>query len=351
MPFLKPREPSLDWISAWLNEVLDVACYIVVLIAKRIVSFVSLVLLPVRKTVNKVSSNLQAMKASLQRRSSVPNTEEAQGDTTLLQVPFTEDTSKTPRRSKRASKPRYSQIATPYVPGHLVADDSVYPPVQPRSHPAERSADDVSAFQEAMDRAQAAFYEVSSPVVEMSGRAESSMNAKDRTRAQQEEDPFLPTERPTGFKSRSKGTRTRQRLPVTREELLGDEPAAVALNGTSNQPSAKALGKRRQVTEDTMEAFAEPEVQGSPEKVTKVGTFDDSRRQSKKAVNGVSTSVRTAPTRSRPARPKTQASSKLPTRQAARVEQGSAKRPVISESGHLAREAAIRARREKGIKG
>lgn len=322
------------------------ACYIVVLIAKRIVSLVSLVLLPVRRSVNQVSSSLRGIKARLQLGSSTANAEEAEGDTTLLQVPSAEDTSKTPRRSKRSTKPRYSQIATPYVPGHLVTDESVYPPVQPRLHPAERSADDVSAFQEAMDRAQAAFYEVSSPVNELSGHAESSISAKDRSRAQQEEDPFLPLAHRTGSKTRSNGKRTRQKLSATREETPSDEPAAVAFNGTSQLPSAKALGKRRQVTEDTMAASAAPEVQGSPEKVIKVGTFEDSRRQSMKAVNGESTRVRKAPTRSRPARPKTQATSKLPTRQAARAEQGSAKRPVISESGHLAREAAIRGRRE-----
>ena len=81
---------------------------------------------------------------------------------------------KTPRRSKRTGKPRYSQVATPHVPGHLIGEDAAYPPVQPRLDPSERSLDDLPAFQEALDRAQAAFYEASSPQREKSGLREAA---------------------------------------------------------------------------------------------------------------------------------------------------------------------------------
>ena len=71
----------------------------------------------------------------------------------------TQAETKTPGRNKQRTKPRYSQMATPYVPGHLIAEAAAFPPVQPRLHPSERSVDDMPAFQEALDRAQAAFYE------------------------------------------------------------------------------------------------------------------------------------------------------------------------------------------------
>lgn len=78
--------------------------------------------------------------------------------------PSASTTTETPNRTTRPSrKPRYSDIATPYVPGHLVAESSLHPPVRPRLDPSERSFEDVNSFQEAMDRAQAAFYEPDSP--------------------------------------------------------------------------------------------------------------------------------------------------------------------------------------------
>lgn len=288
-----------------------------------------------------MSSLVQSIKAGFKRAASSQTVEEPEGDTTLLQVAAVDTSSKTPRRSKRATKPRYSQIATPYVPGHLVADESVYPPVQPRLHPAERSVDDVSAFQEAMDRAQAAFYEVSSPVNDMNGQRQSRRSA-------QTEDPFLPSVVTAKQNTQPSRRRKPAHLPTFQEES-DDAQQASAESAAVTRPSAKSLGKRREVSEEINGASAEPESQESPEKIKKIGTFDDSRHAEKQ--NGVGTKTLPKGMKSRPARPKTQATSKLPTRQAARTEVSSAKKPAITPSEHLAREAAIRARREKRSKG
>ena len=357
IPFLKPREPSLDWVFAWLNEILDVACYIVTLITRQIIDLLLLPLLPIKHGITRISSLLHAMKPTFHRVTSSNATEEAEAepDTTIRAVPSTSDSAKTPRRSKRSSKPRYSEIATPYVPGHLVADESVYPPVQPRLHPAERSTDDVSAFQEAMDRAQAAFYEVSSSVDGFDGRPEdSSMHGRRKSRRTKgrEDDPFLPSTDNSAVEPVKQKTRVRKtvHLPTFQEEANDEQPASPQVIDTI-QPSAKSLGKRREVSEEAYEASAEPETQDrSPEKIKKVGSFEASRHYSKQ--NGADTASLRKGTKSRPARPKTQAGSRLPTRLATRTEVGgSAIRPAVTESEHLAREAAIRARREKRNKG
>lgn len=263
-------------------------------------------------------------------------------DTSLSSSLNANGSAKTPRRTKRSNKPRYSQIATPYVPGHLVANESVYPPVQPRLHPAERSADDLPAFQEAMDRAQAAFYEVGSPP------PVPQEEATRRAKTLHADNPFLPVPSHTR-KTRSKrkeivpdNTRSHPEKHFARTVSLNDRSQMPPVETPAIPPSSKALGKRRQATEES-------EVQGSadassPDKIAKVGSFDQSRDTKAKAnghaANGANGS------RSRPARPRTQASSKLPTRQATRIKEKMPQGSGISIEAQKAREAAIRARRQ-----
>lgn len=264
-------------------------------------------------------------------------------DTSLLQVPHNEGTAKTPRRSKASKKPRYSQIATPYVPGHLVADESVYPPVQPRLHPAERSADDLPAFQEAMDRAQAAFYEIGSPPTHKHG------NAVPR-RMEQEEDPFLPVQQATR-RTRSNGA-SRGDLPTSHstkgtngDRQSSNEIAAHLDSAAAAAPSAKALGKRRQLADETdQEATA---IDDSPDKIAKTGTFEQSRDISAKSKGRVANG-----SKSRPARPRPQANSRLPTRAATRAQQQTSAEGIgISSGAQKAREAAMLARKQAKHRG
>lgn len=152
VPTLKPYEKGLDRVHSLLNDVLDILAYLSSLAGQQALLLLFGVTQPFRKAWATLAHLVSYV---LPARAYKPD----QGDITA-DAPDVQDTSKTP---KRKGKPRYSQIATPYVPGHLVSEEVAFPPVQARLPPAERSVDDLPAFQEALDRAQAAFYEASSP--------------------------------------------------------------------------------------------------------------------------------------------------------------------------------------------
>ena len=135
-----------------LNDVLDILAYLSSLAGQQALLLLFGVTQPFRKAWATLAYMVSNVLPTLTR-----NTDQVDSTADASDV---HDTSKTP---KRKSKPRYSQIATPYVPGHLVSEEGAFPPVQARLPPAERSVDDLPAFQEALDRAQAAFYEASSP--------------------------------------------------------------------------------------------------------------------------------------------------------------------------------------------
>lgn len=347
VPFLKPREPSLDWLFAWLNEVLDVVCYIAILIIKQVAYGCSFVLAPLLIAV-KYSKKLWAAVTSnlLSKKGEEADTHFQ--DPTMLQVPQVNGASKTPRRAKR--KTRYSEIATPYVPGHLVADETIFPPVQPRLHPAERSADDLAAFQEAMDRAQAAFYEVGSPPV-----IPSNHHASNGTVNVEADDPFLPAPGSDHEKRRNDERSARPVSLPRQDHLTRPESGGTEMNPHLNwdpvdgrlgsRPSSKALGKRRQV-EDHNEATASFK-KGSPDKVAKIGSFSASRGVNGSRTNGSRTNNGAGAARTRPAKAKLQAGSKLPTRQATRANEKAAEAIAISIDAQKAREAAILARKKR----
>lgn len=140
----------------------------------------------------------------------LPSSESQRGDSRFDAAGSEGDEVGTPRKGKNTRKPRYSQVATPYAPGHLLDRQTspleegtaqeqrkrlplyshlatpappghlayysnisveipspevrtAYPPIQQRRKgpiPAEKSLNDsLPAFMDAMDRAQMAFYE------------------------------------------------------------------------------------------------------------------------------------------------------------------------------------------------
>lgn len=340
VPFLKPREPSLDWIFAWLNEVLDVLCYILVLAVEQLAHALSLVFSPIWKLHSQIR-HLCRSPTDMEPKEKDGGAVSYEPDTTLLQVPHASGISKTPRRKQ--NKPRYSEAATPYVPGHLVADESVHPPVQPRLHPSERSADDLPAFQEAMDRAQAAFYEVGSPPV-----VTDQTMASRKVQTAQMDSSLLAVPR-TARTLRSRGVKAAPKTPnqpTERAEKVSRLKASsdsCANNRPVAHPSTRALGKRRQVMDDTDTiATANPMVQG---KIAKIGSFEDSRDGL-----GKDNRIRSSGTDSNKARlPKARpdANSRLPTRHATRAQKNRPEGIGISTEAQKAREAAILARKRK----
>lgn len=293
---------------------------------------------PIKQFARKTIGILQSAKATLQRSNRPPPSETVDTDSGLLAVPTDTNTTKTPRRSKRASKPRYSQIATPYVPGHLVADESVYPPVQPRLHPAERSADDVSAFQEAMDRAQAAFYEVSSPPI--ASRVEDDDDRAISGYSREANDLSLPAQQ------RARTRRQNGRIDGTmqhsnsQQELHGQLSSSLR-NSVSRQEisvngsSEKALGKRRQdanATLDNAEATA-----SSPEKILKTGSFESSRN-----ATATSHSKSRSNANGKPALRQTrQGTSRLPQRPLMSASDEAVSSAAISSAAQTARQRAL----------
>lgn len=152
LPTLKAHEEDLDWFVGHVNDILGVLVYISGVVLNTAWE-------PFRFIGRKATVIWRAIKPA--PASSAPgttNTDAGHNDTSHANA----HTPKQTRTSTRRSKPRYSTIATPHVPGHLTTvsiSSTAYPPIQPRLHPSERSYDDIPAFQEAMERAQAAFYE------------------------------------------------------------------------------------------------------------------------------------------------------------------------------------------------
>ena len=161
MPTLKPYEKGLDRVHSLLNDVLDILAYLTSLAGQQALLLLFGVTQPFRKAWATLAYPVSYVLPARTRDTDT-------GDSTTGAPDVHDTSSKTP---KRRGKPRYSQIATPYVPGHLVSEEVAFPPVQARLPPAERSVDDLPAFREALDRAQAAFYEASSPAGPKQGRA------------------------------------------------------------------------------------------------------------------------------------------------------------------------------------
>ena len=152
VPTLRPYEKPLNAAIGILDDVADITGWLLTSAATTVWHIIRTALAPFQRVWQVLTWPYHRLFRS---RHDGPMHEEPVAETCMDK--------KTPRRSKRSTKPRYSQVATPHVPGHLVEEDQAFPPVQPRLDPAERSHDDLPAFQEALDRAQAAFYEASSP--------------------------------------------------------------------------------------------------------------------------------------------------------------------------------------------
>lgn len=153
MPLLRTYEKRFNAIFAVIEDAAEISGWVLGALLSTMRQALDVVLAPVWRLGSFITwpSRLLRRRGSRVRGIETESDVETDGQSTRRPA-------KTPRKER---KPRYSQVATPHVPGHLVAEASAYPPVQPRLDPAERSLDDLPAFQEALDRAQAAFYEAS----------------------------------------------------------------------------------------------------------------------------------------------------------------------------------------------
>lgn len=159
VPCLKPYERVLDTVLYVSSEVLDISTYI-------IGSLLWLLWSPFQQIYRKILQLQQRVRLLLTNKTAI-STDSVSNDASDGAIVTKEAKECLPRktpRPRKVAKPRFSQIARPHMPGHLVAEGVSFPPIQTRLQPAERSYDQLPDFRDAMDRAQAAFYEAESPV-------------------------------------------------------------------------------------------------------------------------------------------------------------------------------------------
>lgn len=253
-PALKPYERVLDPLTYVLNEVLDISVYI----TGALLSFA-------------VWPLVTAFRKAKQGYRWVLPARPATFDTTVQGQP--EDTAsltdgRTPKPRRRA-KPRLSQTATPHAPGHLlIAADDSHASMTRRDMWPEASTDSMPAFREALDRAQAAFYEAESPersrnrpqhlqipghppYSKPSASASTAMNGHDKTleRTVTRSSTMQNLSRPNGL---SKGTSTKSRIATSRSQAILSKPPA---DPAETRESTK---KRTADTAALVEDAAEP---------------------------------------------------------------------------------------------
>ena len=224
-PALRLYERVLDPLTYVLNEVLDISVYI-------IGALLSFAIWPFVTAFRKAKQGFQWLLPA--RPSTFDTSVQEQLEDTAIAADGT-----TPKPRRRA-KPRLSQMATPHAPGHLlIAADDSHASMTRRDMWPEASTDSMPAFREALDRAQAAFYEAESP--------ESSRNRPQHLQVPGHPPPFKPSASgntaTNGHKRTSQRTMTRSSTMQALGRAIERSEDATVKRGIATPRSQAALAK------------------------------------------------------------------------------------------------------------